>query len=538
MKTRVLAVIFLSAESVLAAPCQKLIYHGHDLFAATTESVYRNREKFAATGIDGLAMPLTGVREDGSCLSGMDLMTTMGWRDAYFANSVQLLREMTSSCEGLKESLAMTLWCPRKEALLHWKDDAAWAAFASNMAVLGRVAKVSGLKGIQIDHEDYWNGDQFKVRGCGLSCEESARLARQRGRQVFEAFFREFPDAEVLSFWMFDEVATSYVLSSPDPQKAILAKGNLWPAFLNGMLEVIPSAAKMIDGCETFGYKAEAATYDFHRYAWDMIRGCERLVDGSLKSKYRGALSVSFGQYLDKFINPETSKYYFAPRGGSRLAHFSENLSEALRLADDCIWLYGEKATIIDWDVKNHKHLQKPTWEEKLPGIGRVCRLLTGKDVLEKDLGKEFWPNPDCDTSDGGIPAPFTTWTGLKDPPEDLFAYDPAEGASKPGALRVNGNGSYTAAIDGLSCGEILSVSVMVKGDRPCVSTGWRKGTTWLWEERPQCVIVPNEKPSSEWRRCAMTLVVPFGVDSFGLILGTCADSKESVWFDDVHIRK
>ncbi len=65
----------------------------------------------------------------------------------------------------------MTLWCPRKEALLHWKDDAAWAAFASNMAVLGRVAKVSGLKGIQIDHEDYWNGDQFKVRGCGLSCE-------------------------------------------------------------------------------------------------------------------------------------------------------------------------------------------------------------------------------------------------------------------------------------------------------------------------------------------------------------------------------
>lgn len=532
-----LALSVLLAATSGAAPARKLVYVGWDLCPLTSEDVHRNRGRFAATGIDGVAMPLTGRTTDGKRISGMSFLSDAVWEESYFSAAVPLIREAVG-CEGLRESLAMTLWTVKPEKRLAWKDDAAWSRLEAKMSVLARVVKAAGLKGIVVDHEDYNGGRQFAVIPEDPPAEECAALARRRGRQVFEAFFREMPEASVLAFWMFSEVITRYAMCSPDPRAVLVAKGNLWPQFLNGMLEAMPPGARMIDGIETHGYRAEAETDDFRRWGWDSIRGGERLVAPELRGRYRSCLSVSFGQYLDKYVNPENSRYYFGPKNGSRLAHLAENLDGALRSADDLVWIYGERGMIVDWDCHHHAHLRQQCWEERLPGLYRLFRVLTGKSDPDAAKLKDLLPNSGCDASGGGIPAPFRTWTDQKNPPAGLFAHDPAVGASKPGSLRVSGKGCFTAFVKDLGCGDIVTVSLMAKGDHPVVNVACCKNNAWQWELQ-QNYLVPQSEPTPDgWQKLEVSLVVPSGADGIGIIMGADVSSKGPVWFDDIQVRR
>ena len=49
------------------------------------------------------------------------------------------------------------------------------------------------------------------------------------------------------------------------------------------------------------------------------------------------------GLYLDMYTTPENAKWYFRPTEGSRLRTFSENLAQAIDVADEYVWVYGEK---------------------------------------------------------------------------------------------------------------------------------------------------------------------------------------------------
>ena len=73
-------------------------------------------------------------------------------------------------------------------------------------------------------------------------------LARERGRQIGRAMFGEFPEMRVLSFW-FLSLNKSYA-NSDDPVAVMRAEGDLWPMFINGLLDVMPPAARLVDGDE------------------------------------------------------------------------------------------------------------------------------------------------------------------------------------------------------------------------------------------------------------------------------------------------
>ena len=531
--------LLAAMAGVLCGPVQAVqrkavIAHGWDTSAASTEDVYRNREKFAATGIDGIALPICAKRPDGTEVSGKNVMLGPVWSEGDFKETVSRLRACTS-CEGLKESLGLMLWTPRVR--LDWKDDAAWETFAANLAVFARIAREGGLKGVTIDHEDYSGSRQFQIQAEDGDPLETAKRARRRGRQIFKAFFAEFPDARVLSFWMFSDSTSRKTITSRNPPAADVALGNLWSSFLNGMIDVMPAEARMIDGCETCGYLAEADKEDFRRYAWDMIRGSERLVASENRTKYRSVLSVSFGQYLDKYINPESSRYYFGPHHGSRLAHLAENLSGALQIADDCIWLYGEKGTFIDWDRKHHKDLAFPTWESQLPGLGRILSVAAGKRDPALATTKDLIDNPGCDGKGGKeIPAPFSKWTEEKNPPADLFLHDATQGASKPGCLKLSGSGCFVVLAKGLESGDIVNVSVRTKGGRPIVNVGWTTDGSWRWELG--CNYLTSGGSAAGWKELETSLIVPAGVNGVGLVLGGWVNGGEPVLFDDIHIRK
>ena len=76
-----------------------------------------------------------------------------------------------------------------REARVDWADDKAWANYAENMATVAWLAKQGGLKGLMLDPEEYGaqggSLPQYIHTYRDPPFEECAKLARQRGREVF-----------------------------------------------------------------------------------------------------------------------------------------------------------------------------------------------------------------------------------------------------------------------------------------------------------------------------------------------------------------
>lgn len=378
-------------------PRKTLVGYGWEFLAATTDDVHRNRAKFASTGLDGVILPIDGVKVSGKILQGRHLMSGYRYRETDFSGAVPKLREITA-CAGLRESLALTMLIPERR--IAWNDDAAWSTVSNNMAVIARLAKAGGLKGVAIDHEDYNRALQFWRHVDDPS--DVLSLARLRGRQVLGGLFAEFPDAKVLGFWLFSD---SY---------------RLWRAFLDGLLDVAPPTARLIDGNENYGYEADALKDDFRRDVWYVTRRLREVVAPENRAKFDVCISVSFGQYMDMYTNERQGTYYFGPLNGSRVARLEDNLANAVRYSDDLVWIYGERGTWIDWDRKDNPKLTHPTWECRLPGATRALRIAAGDGAaIDADIASgaltNLIANANCDPVPGQD-SPFYGWTRLGDP--------------------------------------------------------------------------------------------------------------------------
>ena len=286
---------------------------GWDLLDATTEDVWRNREKFAATGLDGILLSVDRVSSDGVRTNGRRLLAPEEWKEDEFRVSRGQIAECVR-CAGLRESMALAFLIPPKR--LAWTDDEAWRIAANNAGVLARVAKASGLKGLTLDHEDYTKQRQFRHEPSDPPLAKARELARARGRQFFGALFREFPDAKLLFYWMFTEWRE--IVRAPDVAAAadVYKGGDLWPAFLNGLLDVVPETATFIDGNETNGYKTDVRKGDFRVAGWESLRDVLPLVAPENRMKYLQRVSVGFGQYLDAYTKPEGTYLAIAQLGG------------------------------------------------------------------------------------------------------------------------------------------------------------------------------------------------------------------------------
>ena len=77
-----------------------------------------------------------------------------------------------------------------------WFNDSEWENLVSNYAVLARLARNTGFKGLSIDVEQYWKGKeqfQYKAEEDGPSYEKACEKARERGRAFMNAIAREYP---------------------------------------------------------------------------------------------------------------------------------------------------------------------------------------------------------------------------------------------------------------------------------------------------------------------------------------------------------
>ena len=232
---------------------------------------------------------------------------------------------------------------------MDWFSDADWEAVAHNLKIMARAAKI-GRCHLTFDAEPYgfnpWNytaQQHFEQK----SFAEYNRMVRLRGRQFMQAIQDEYPDCIVHTFFTFSLFRS--IFDEKDPEKAHQRleafSYSLFPAFLNGMLDVMAPTITLTDGNEPAYYYTNSES--FFRAFHDMRHGALKLVDPANVTKFKTQCQASQALYVDHLFDYRTRRYishYMTPE--ERARWFEHNTYYALKTSDEFVWLYSEK---MDW---------------------------------------------------------------------------------------------------------------------------------------------------------------------------------------------
>ena len=529
--------------SIARAGASKYISFGWEYKCLTPQAILANADKFAATGIDGIGIYLCATNSEGKELKFISRGDK--WEREAFMPQIPLLRKIMNT-PHLSESFCVGYGSPVKR--FSWTDDAAWENLANSMSVLGWLTRETGIKGISCDLEDYHHQWQYNRLDTDPPYDELLPIVRKRGAQVFGALFKENPNIKALFYWILC-FNTEY-LTSPDPVALARQNGDLSPAFFDGILDVIPETARLINGDE-HTYRAEAVKRDFHNSYVNQRTVCPKLVSPENRAKFMRLVQTSFAIYYDMYANGEKSFWYFPPIDGSRAEHLRRNLLDATRLADEYVWFWGEKHPTVHYE---NAHIEArvrcpETWEEAIPGITEAmlcCKdpdwgLARRMDALRR-AGKliDRNSNPECrpGTIAGKLPPPYNFWKAKGDKDGRIFL-DETVGCGDSTSIAIT-NCKKACALyvaKGLSPGESYAVEMSVRG-RAVVHVSFQKDGDWV--RGMQGVSLVQDKLAADgWRTARGMVVMPPGTDSF--VIKMSADTLNGAtqaWFDNIHIYK
>ena len=250
-----------------------------------------------------------------------------------------------------------------------WFDDEHWRMAMHNVSVQLDAALIVDVRGILFDPEIYtlrgsmaplWRPKPLASNPALFA--RYARAARQRVRQFIETIGGKLPDAVVLCLIQASYAVTkSGALDEADPAAA-LAKTNyaLLPAFLDGMLDGILPAMRIVDGNEAAYKYATAEQYDAARRL--MKEQTLAVMAPENHRKYRNHVEAGQALYMDLVFAGRAPLHVEARQFEDRVYH-------ALRTADTYVWCYGES-----W-------LWWPPSKRRLPA-GAVEAVLNAQDRL------------------------------------------------------------------------------------------------------------------------------------------------------------
>ena len=527
----------------------KVIAHGWDVLSVTPTVVLQNAESLDRLPIDGLILNVCATNHDGVVLSHKTLAYDPDWRFELFADLPLVFRKIVSH-RSLRHSFAGAwignTW--RKNDVAHrkrWTDDAAWARFANNLGVLARIVREGGLEGIVLDNEDYSHLKQFFWQEGDGDFDETRELARKRGREVFGAAFREKPDLKVMAFWFLSWPFGNY-LRSDDPDASRRAIGDLWPDFVNGMLDVMPDGARFIDGDET-SYYSRADRNDFFLKAVALRKNVMPLVAHENRVGYRGKLLFAPASYLDSYTNGSSSPYYMPPTAdGTRVDRFYENFIQAVEASDGYTWIYGERHPLIAWRGVSLKRCADQTWDEVLPGLydvigcgrdaGEHGRTRFGQWELKKCVPSNRIESGSCRLRAQAAGTGFATnrlakgfsfWKHGQTFGE--IGTDTACGHGDSFSVRLEKveRGCVLFILDGVKAGERYVVRAFGKGEHV-------KGGVDFVDTPPRYRMSFGEPGTDGWRAGYAYIVVPHGQTRLRIMLNGSKD--EVLWYDDIGI--
>ena len=494
----------------------KYIATGWDIGRADVEQILARAAQFDELAIDGVSMKVDGV-QDGAELNSGYVWNDPEWRYETFAKYPPLFRKIVVH-KSLRESfLGCGMSARRTERRLAslggrnpraaLDDDAAWARIAHNYGVLAKIAREGGLRGLLIDNEDYHGTKQFNLLEGDGGWDAATAKMRARGRQVFGAIFREFPDVRLLFFWAFSNARTQAL--QPDPVAALKESGRLFPAFLNGMLDVMPPEAVFIDGDED-SYTFRAADGAFDRAFVTMLRDAMVYVAPENRAKYRAQVRNSSGLYLDQFVGAKyrrragkrgvPNNWYRPPVNGSRAGAFFEDLDAATKAADEYVWVYGERFSMIDWGHDLDGKMQpwnafsaRQTWNEHL-GLDTKLRLCKDPGAaLSRELSRHV-----AASDEGNMVLRANC------------------GSSEPTSAH------HAIVVEQVTNRNWFAATVERRGEKAPPVARWQQGVNWNWEPWGVRKVEFREqgKTADGWTKYTALLRAPVGATRVQLQFG------------------
>ena len=504
-----------------------------DVMNTTPSNVLANADLFAkhAPYLDGVAIGLhniLAVDADGGVVTSQFhqiMHPTQRWTRDAVKDQIPILRKI-SQTPGLSENFLLFWMTPRMcDERLDWADDKAWANYAENMATVAWLAKQGGMKGLMLDPEEYALAMQYIHMPQDPPFPEAAKLARQRGREVFSRVFKEFPDAVVFSLWFFSRFSGGWSEGGRLTTPAIYAdeSGELSSYYYNGMIDVMPPEARAVDGCEH--YSGSSTDYS---YFYDYVKqstGALAFVAPENWVKFRSQFLFSNTHYLDMYTlgaNPK-SHWYFGPVNGSRLEHLRLNLEQSLRVATEYVWIYGEGAgKLFDW--RGGHYGKTKTWEEVIPGMTETIMLVKDPDRYAAMRKAELKSKKQLvNLAAAAKPISFKNPAGVRE-------YSLAE--------------EKMPSVRGVKPGERYLVSVTFRASRGlrgfvhdgavCPRVFWRKNGKRI-SAKPVPIPVPKGL-GRDWTTVDGTVAVPDGADELVFDQAASLEAGESVTYRDPSI--
>ena len=273
-----------------------------------------------------------------------------------------------------------------------WFNDADWAAAQQNIQNFAKTAKAGRFRGIAFDSEPYTTSSPWKYRQQPQYPRQTfaryQQQVRKRGAQFMRTLQAEQPKTQLLTFgllsWLKDLWAQPLDAAQLQQRLANHDYG-LWPAFINGMLDVAQPGAVIIDGNEWAYYYYLTAWFDETR---DSIFNKARVfVDPNNYRKYDNHVKIGQSVYtdliLDVFPNQrqdprygKTTQHFLSP--ADRLRLLEHNIYHSLRTTNRYTWVYSESA---DW------------WQNRIPpGAEAMMRRAQAKIQAGQPLGFNIEP--------------------------------------------------------------------------------------------------------------------------------------------------
>jgi len=535
------ATLFCAFATHSAFADVKYISFGWEFRNATPEQLLANAEKLRGKGIDGVGIYFCATNSKGRLLKFVSAGEK--WEREPFSPQIPALRRVAKT-KGLSESFFVGFGAPEKR--LAWTDDAGWANLANSMSVLGWISRESGIKGFWCDPEDYHKQSQYYRLPEDPEWNDLVKLARKRGAQVFGALFKEKTDVRLLFCWALT-IDRDY-FTCADPKALMKSKGDLWPAFFDGIMDALPPDAVIIDGDE-HSYSYEARLRGYHKSYFNQREICPLLLSPENRARYLRQSQVSFGFYLDAYVN-ESGPWFFGPENGSRTRHFRRNLHDATELATEYVWFWGERNVTAQWDgirLDGRVDRRDKTWSDAIPGLDSVrlgCKDRDGgvaRRMAELKRNGELVdlvPNPGC-MEDGKqpFPRPYSSWKSGKDTNAEFFL-DRNEGCGSCPSLAIKGTktGVFLLNRSKVSPGEVYVAEVSVKGES--VKAEIRFKLRGEWQRGMEDVgFVFGDADARGWRKGRAVVAVPEGTDEFVELIGSRVMSDANVLHaDDFHL--
>ena len=449
--------------------------------------------------VDGITIRFSAkVKLDGKEkeIRSHQAMTKLKWKYEWFKDSVKKLKSL--KFKKFTDNFLYTTMVPGNQ---DWFSDSDWDAVCNNYRILARIAKETGMKGIVFDPEEY--GKRFWGKYPGHSHSEAVAKARQRGREFGKAVFGEFPQAKILALFLFS--FGTYLKG--DASTVIVSH-----SFFNGIYDVLPPEATMIEGHEYFGYFAKNPDM-FRRLQQDLDRTFLTRVAACNYRKYRSQTQLAAPIYLDSYFfknNPVYSSLKPEIEKTPKLEFVRKNLSYAFDVSDEYVWCYGEKAC---WWSKSAHPKAKKTWEEVCPGIVKTVKAVKDPFSVSAADRKNLLDIPPLDKE----PGKWLFWTAGK---------GDGKGSWKDGLIWIKGvkNNACVHQSVTITSGKDYLLRVKARARTPKVSGPMslsalfrNQKSAWM-PQRKTVTLGPGKH--GEWKNLAIVIRAPENAKYLSFQLG------------------